>query len=29
VLGEAPSLLSLCGGALVVGRVAMVQRLGQ
>jgi drug/metabolite transporter (DMT)-like permease len=27
VLGEAPSLLSLSGGALVVGGVAMVQRL--
>jgi drug/metabolite transporter (DMT)-like permease len=28
-LGEAPSLLSLGGGALVVGGVAMVQRLGR
>jgi hypothetical protein len=29
VLGEAPSVLSLAGGALVVGGVAMVQRLGR
>jgi len=29
VLGEAPSVLSLCGGALVVGGVALVQRMGR
>jgi drug/metabolite transporter (DMT)-like permease len=29
VLGEVPALLSLCGGALVLGGVAMVQKLGR
>jgi drug/metabolite transporter (DMT)-like permease len=29
VLGETPTLLCLGGGALVVGGVAMVQRLGR